>query len=529
MPFAWSGVELFAVGATALRVAITPSGEGVRVQAADGTGQPVAVVHSLISRTVSADQLSGTTTSGDALFAVDWVTVPPAAETLDRAAWTTLTVGKGPVGEAVGRVLRGVQEWLADEQSFGSRLAVITRGAMPVGMGDVVDLPGAAVWGLVRSAQSEHPDRIVLVDADPGVEDVDLSLVAVVGEPQVAIRDGVVLVPRLARAGSGGGLVLPSDRWRLVPGTDGTLEGLRVELADEAPLDAGQVRVAIRAAGVNFRDVLIGLGMYPEPGVMGSEAAGVVVEVGVEVDLRVGDRVFGFFNGGFAAEGVTDRRLLVRVPAGWSWVRAASLPLVFATAWYGLQDLAGVRAGESVLIHAAAGGVGMAAVQLARHWGLEVYATANPGKWPIVVGNGVDPEHLALPRDVAFDDRIRAATAGRGVDVVLNSLAGPFVDASLRLLAPGGRFIEMGKADVRTVWTWPTTPSTSPRPVRRGWDRSWPRSWRCSSRVLWSRCRSRRGMCGTPCWRGRFYGPCQATFLRTCCHARPGWTRTAPS
>ena len=252
LPFAWSGVELFAVGATALRVAITPSGEGVRVQAADGTGQPVAVVHSLISRTVSADQLSGTTMSGDALFAVDWVTVPPAAETLDRAAWTTLTVGKGPVGEAVGRVLRGVQEWLADEQSFGSRLAVMTRGAVPAGTGDVVDLPGAAVWGLVRSAQSEHPDRIVLVDADPGVEDVDLSLVAVVGEPQVAIRDGVVLVPRLARAGSGGGLVLPAGGWRLTPGADGTLEGLRAEATDPPPLDAGQVRVAIPRGGREF-------------------------------------------------------------------------------------------------------------------------------------------------------------------------------------------------------------------------------------------------------------------------------------
>ena len=215
----------------------------------------------------------------------------------------------------VAGVLRDVQDWLGDDGSFGSRLVVVTRGAVPVGSG-VVDLVGAAVWGLVRSAQSEHPDRIVLVDADPAVEEVDLSLVVPAGEPQVAVRDGVVLVPRLARA-TGGALVLPMGSWRLAPGAGGTLEGLRVEVVESTPLELGEVRVAVRAAGVNFRDVLIGLGMYPGPGVMGSEAAGVVVEVGAGVgDLRVGDRVFGFFNGGFAAEGVTDRRLLVRVPAG---------------------------------------------------------------------------------------------------------------------------------------------------------------------------------------------------------------------
>ena len=266
----------------------------------------------------------------------------------------------------------------------------------------------------------------------------------------MAIRDGQVWVPRLARATSNA-LVLPAQNWRLLPGTDGTLESVHVAPADTTPPGPGQVRIAVRAAGVNFRDVLIGLGMYPEPGVMGSEAAGIVLEVGTGVtDLHIGDRVFGFFTGAFTTEAVTDQRLLVRIPDHWSWVQAASLPVVFATAWYGLQDLAAVKPGESVLIHAAAGGVGMAAVQLARHWGLEVYATASPTKWPTAINNGVHPSRIASSRDLTFEEQFHTATDGRGVDVVLNSLAGEFLDASLRLLAPDGRFIEMGKTDTRT-------------------------------------------------------------------------------
>ncbi|MET7370898.1 polyketide synthase dehydratase domain-containing protein, partial [Streptomyces sp. NPDC005566] len=453
LPFAWSGVELFAVGATTLRVAIRPEGEGITVRAADGTGAPVAVVRSLVSRAVSAEQLSAAEHADDALFAVEWVALPPGTgatgDTADAPAWTVLRAADGSVERVLGEVLHGVQEWLADESTFGTRLAVVTRGAMPA-VSAAVDVVGAAAWGLVRSAQSEHPDRIVLVDADPASDEegVDLALLAGVDEPQVAIRDGALLVPRLARAVRSG-LVLPDHPWRLLPGTDGTLESLHIEAADTPPLETGQVRVEVRAAGVNFRDVLLGLGMYPEPGTMGSEAAGVVLETGPGVDdLAVGDRVFGFFDGAFAAQAVTGRELLVKVPAGWSWAQAAAIPLVFATAWYGLQDLAEVRPGESVLVHAAAGGVGMAAVQLAQHWGLEVYATASPSKWPTLIANGIDPSRIASSRDLDFEERIHTATDGQGIDVVLNSLAGEFVDASLRLLTPGGRFVEMGKADV---------------------------------------------------------------------------------
>ncbi|MEU9191460.1 SDR family NAD(P)-dependent oxidoreductase, partial [Streptomyces sp. NPDC048484] len=213
----------------------------------------------------------------------------------------------------------------------------------------------------------------------------------------------------------------------------------------------GWVRVGVRAAGVNFRDVLMTLGMYPGGGTrIGGEGAGVVLEVGVGVeDLVVGDRVFGMFDGAFGPEVVVDRRLLAVMPAGWSFEQAATVPVVFLTAWYGLVELAGVAAGQRVLVHAGAGGVGMAACQLARHLGAEVFATASPGKWPALAGLGVDSAHVASSRTLDFEGQFTRATGGQGVDVVLNSLAGEFIDASLRLLPRGGWLVEMGKTDLR--------------------------------------------------------------------------------
>ncbi|WP_431937522.1 MDR/SDR family oxidoreductase, partial [Micromonospora sp. RP3T] len=241
--------------------------------------------------------------------------------------------------------------------------------------------------------------------------------------------------------------------WRIDVSEPGSLDNLAVLDCPEAvaPLAAGQVRIAVRAAGLNFRDVWLGLGMSPDPAaVMGSEAAGVVLETGPDVTgVAVGDRVFGMFNGALAPVAVTDHRLLARVPRGWSFTRAASVPIVFLTAFYALRDLAGVRAGQRILIHAAAGGVGMAAVQLARAWGLQVYGTASAGKWDVLRGMGVDDTHLASSRDLEFRHSFLTATGGEGVDVVLNALTGEFVDASLDLLPRGGRFVEMGKTDVR--------------------------------------------------------------------------------
>ncbi|MFF0779260.1 SDR family NAD(P)-dependent oxidoreductase [Streptomyces sp. NPDC003720] len=484
LPFVFQDVSLAATGATALRVRLTADGpDALTVEAADGAGQPVLKAGRLDVRAVPASFLTADTQdTATHLYRVGWEEFPAAEATpsswaavgepvtglpshagLDELAAAadggrradvailTCPVGGG-VPETTSGVLAAVRQWLADDRFAGARLVLVTRGAVRTGPAEPVDPAQAAVWGLVRSAQSENPDRFTLVDL-AGPHDALLRAVAS-GEPQVAVRDGALRVPRLTRAADDGTLVLPRDAraWRLEAAGDGTLDGLALVPYEEAlrPLGEGEVRVGVRAAGLNFRDVVVALGMVESLAGLGWEAAGVVEEVGPGVTgMAVGDRVMGLVPGAYGPVAVVDRRTLVPMPEGWSFAQAASVPLVFLTAWYGLVELAGLRAGESVLVHAATGGVGMAAVQVARHLGAEVFGTASRGKWGTLRGQGLDEEHISSSRDLEFEQRVLAATGGRGVDVVLDSLAGEFVDASLRALGGRGRFIEMGKTDIR--------------------------------------------------------------------------------
>ncbi|WP_422070757.1 type I polyketide synthase [Streptomyces hoynatensis] len=359
--------------------------------------------------------------------------------------------------EAAFRVLGLVQEWLADGRTAGSRLLVVTSGAVATRVGeDVPDLAHAPVWGLLRSAQTENPGRFALLDLDGrGLPDTLLPLLAAGEEPQLAARDGALLAPRLARAAARGELAVPeAAAWRLDLTERGSLENLTLAPYPQAwaPLEPGQVRLSLRASGVNFRDIIVSLGMnLKDTRPPGGEGAGVVLEVGEGVtELAPGDRVMGLLPGGTGPVCVVDHRVLVRMPAGWTFAEAAAAPVVFLTAYYGLRDLAGIEKGESLLIHAATGGVGMAAVQLARHWGVEAYGTASPGKWDTLRRQGLAAERIANSRTLDFEEQFRRATAGRGFDVVLNALAHEFTDASLRLVNPeGGRFLEMGKTDIR--------------------------------------------------------------------------------
>ncbi|MFB7636341.1 SDR family NAD(P)-dependent oxidoreductase [Streptomyces sp. NPDC056149] len=396
--------------------------------------------------------------------------VPDGASfTATHASVPSTTPTPEAVRATVTSALALVQEWLADERFAGARLVIVTRGAVGALPDDRVDsVVASAVWGLVRSAQSEHPDRIVLVDAEesdrgapvaatsaaftPALLDL-LPQFLTVDEPQLVVRGGKLLAPRLARAAGVGGLALPDgDDWRLDVTEAGTLANLAALDHPEArrPLAAGEVRIGVRAVGLNFRDVLIGLGMYPDAVAMGAEGAGVVLEVGSEVrDLAPGDRVLGMFSGQLGPVAVAHRPLVAAIPEGWSYERAATVPVAFLTAWYALTELAGLRAGESVLIHAAAGGVGMAAVQVAHHLGARILATASPAKWEAVRQLGVSEVELTSSRTLEFEQEFLHITQGAGVDVVLDALTGEFVDASLRLLPRGGRFVEMGKNDVR--------------------------------------------------------------------------------
>ena len=366
--------------------------------------------------------------------------------------------GRGGLESAhagVERILDLVQSWLLDESLSGARLVLVTKGAVSVRSGEGVRaLAQAPVWGLVRSAQSEHPERFVLLDVDDAEASIDvLAHALALGEPQLALREGEVLAPRLARAEANAGVLeLPEDagEWRLgVAG--GTLEELAPVPAPEAaePLQAGQIRVGVRAAGLNFRDVLIALGMYPGEAIVGGEGAGVVLEVGPEVDdIAAGDRVMGLWSG-LGPVVVTDGRLVAPIPHEWSFAQAASVPIAFLTAYYALVDLAALQRDERLLVHAGTGGVGMAAVQLAGHLGAEVYATASPEKWKTLDSMGLAAGRIASSRTLEFRERFLRETGGQGVHVVLDSLAGEFVDASLELLHEGGRFIEMGKTDIR--------------------------------------------------------------------------------
>jgi NADPH:quinone reductase-like Zn-dependent oxidoreductase len=183
---------------------------------------------------------------------------------------------------------------------------------------------------------------------------------------------------------------------------------------------------------------------------MGSEIAGVVLETGPGVTrFAAGDHVFGISDGGFGPVAVADEAALVRKPADWSFALAASVPVAFLTAWHALVELAGARAGQRLLVHAAAGGVGMAAVAIGQYLGLEVYGTAAPAKHGVLAGRGVDAAHVASSRTREFEQQFLAATSGAGMDIVLNSLAGDLTDASLSMLPRGGMFIEMGATDVR--------------------------------------------------------------------------------
>ncbi len=452
LPFSWQGVCLHAAGASRARVRIAPVGvSAVSVDLADGAGLPILSVRELVVRPVSAAQLTAVATgprAGGGLLEVTW---SPVSLEPNAVAGENVTVWEpsSGTGDAVGSVyaathesLGVLQSWLAGDDS--RVLAVLTHGAVGLAGEDVTDLAGAAVWGLVRSAQAEQPGRVVLVDSDGSL---DIADVVACGEPQLVVRSGVAHAARLTSARSVS--ALPAGQWRMTVGGGGTLEDLVVRPLPREELAARQVRVAVAAVGVNFRDVLVALGMYPGGGELGVEGAGVIVEVGPGVrGLSVGDPVMGLL-GVVGSEAVVDARLVTAVPAGWSLAQAAGVPVVFLTALYGLSVLAGVKAGEKVLVHAATGGVGMAAVQLARHWGAEVFATASRGKWDTLRAMGFDDDHIGDTRTLEFEAKFLATTGGAGVDVVLNSLAGEFLDASLRLLVGGGRFIEMGKTDLR--------------------------------------------------------------------------------
>ncbi|SDM56611.1 polyketide synthase 12 [Allokutzneria albata] len=462
LPFAWSGVSLRRPTGSILRVRVTPLGEDTfTLVATDPLGRVVARVDELAF--LPLDRISLDT--HEDLHAVVWEPFalpsdPPEAVVVDdlddlpgpAPSVVVLRQSSTVDGDLPGRARRLLHSALGTAQSWlraaEGRLVFLTRNAVASAE---PDLEQAALWGLIRSARSEHPDRFALVDWDGHQESWRALAAAVAADvPELVLRAGEALVPRLRQVESAPLRLPPREEgpWRLEsPRTGGLAELAPIPCPEAAaPLGPGQVRIEVRAAGLNFRDVLnaLDVDLAGAGGPLGVEAAGVVAEVGPGVAaLSPGDRVMGLCTGAFGPLVITDHRLVARIPDDWSFTTAASVPVIFLTAYHALVDLAGLRSGESVLVHAAAGGVGIAATQLARHLGAHVLGTASPSKWPALREAGFAEEELAGSRDLGFAQRFGT------VDVVLNSLAGEFVDASLGMLRRGGRFIEIGRTDLR--------------------------------------------------------------------------------
>ncbi|GGK91818.1 type I polyketide synthase [Nocardia jinanensis] len=352
-----------------------------------------------------------------------------------------------------------------DDRDEWPRVVEVTRGAHAFRSART-DPAGAAVWGLAAVVAVEVP-RLRFTAMDLGTEPAPGDLDAVRAEiltdgreREVLIRGGERFVRRLEswspRPELVSGTTVPEEHgFVLTSGAPGALDSLRYHQRDRIPPAAGEVEIEIVAAGLNFLDVMIALGQIPplesatEPR-FGAECAGVITRVGNEVDeLRVGDAVVAVSpaQGSLGTHLTVSAAYVVPKPETLGFDAAGSVPIVFLTAWYALHELARLSAGERVLIHAGTGGTGMAAVQIARAAGAEVFATAgSPAKRDLLRALGV--REVFDSRSLDFADRIRAATGGAGVDVVLNSLAGEGAARSLACLAPYGRFVELGKRDL---------------------------------------------------------------------------------
>ncbi|EFQ36395.1 beta-ketoacyl synthase domain-containing protein [Colletotrichum graminicola] len=221
----------------------------------------------------------------------------------------------------------------------------------------------------------------------------------------------------------------------------------------QQPLGDDEVQVEIKAAGLNFRDVMVAMGEL-DNNTLGYEGAGIVTHVGDEVtDIKAGDRVIAVWNGDnncLQTRTRVPRDLVAKIPNSMSFEEAAGIPVVFVTAYFCLYEVARLKAGETILVHAAAGGTGQAVIQLAKHLGAEVYATVSSReKMKLLMEQyGLAEDHIFSSRDLSFASGIMRMTGGKGVDVVVNSLSGEALRASFNCIAMFGRFVEIGKRDI---------------------------------------------------------------------------------
>ena len=317
-----------------------------------------------------------------------------------------------------------------------------------------------ALWGMGRTIDLEYPSLdCVCLDLEAAA--VSEQIVVILNElnnrdaeTQIAYQDNTRHVARLA----------PKDNtlnnpFRLQLTEFGSPDNLILAPIEIPQPQPGEITIQVRASGVNFRDVLNALGVLKEylaqmgfadasdvP--FGGECAGIVTAVGAGVtNFQVGDEVVAAQAVGSLSSHVNvSTKFAILKPSELSFAEAATIPTTFLTAYYGLNYLADLQPGDKVLIHAAAGGVGQAAVQLAQQAGAEIYATASTSKWDFLKSCGI--KHVMNSRNLDYAQEVMELTDGKGVDLILNSLNGDFIAKNLEILAPGGRFVEIGKVGI---------------------------------------------------------------------------------
>ena len=429
-------------------------GESSWLLLADAASAPLAVA--LCGRMESAGQRVELVHDAASAHAADFdhVVFMRGADDAPDAASHTLS-----------RLLDSVRE-LMEAPENRTRLWIVTRHGAPVPDRPGTEAPSpaqCAVWGFGRVVMNECPGlRCTLVDLSCGSSGADAAARL---EKEFVFPDGcneILLTPTARHV-----LMLREDgedrrplqeyreRFRLDLSSPGRLRNLVWHAASENVPAPGEIEAKVVSAGLNFRDLMLVAGLLPDYAVengfaganLGLEFAGVVTKRGAGVlDLAPGDMVAGFAPACFAGHVITPARAVARLPEQWNCDAAATVPTAFFTAYYSLKYLAQLQPNEKILIHGAAGGVGLAAIQVARHLGADIYATAGSDeKRDFLRLLGV--RHIFDSRSLTFERDILAATNGEGVDAVLNSLAGEAMRRSMTTLKPFGRFIELGKRD----------------------------------------------------------------------------------
>ncbi len=352
-----------------------------------------------------------------------------------------------------------------DKPELPCRLRLITAGAQYVKVDDNVSPSHASVWGCGRVAMREHPELdCTLIDLPAGTGEIDVerlaTIVGVDSSPgEIALRETGVFTRRLVP------FDLERSVLKTIPVTDssetsyalsqsppGSIDNLHFRTKPVLKPGPDEVVIRVRAAALNYRDVLTALGMLRRPSrrapSFGWECVGEVVARGDRADsVEIGDLVMGMVPAAMAGHVTAKANLVVRKPEHLGIEEAATLPVAFLTAYLGLAVRGGMSAGDRVLVHNATGGVGLAALQIAQQLEAEVFATAgSEEKRALLKEMGIS--HVMDSRSLEFAKEIMEKTDGKGMDIVLNTLSGPAMRASLSLLAPHGRFIEIGKTDL---------------------------------------------------------------------------------